>query len=54
MNRLTPEQHLQIVEIYFQNQCSVKNVFRALRPFYGLHICPTERTIRETLVNNNQ
>ena len=26
MNRLTPEQRLQIVEIYFQNQCSVKKI----------------------------
>lgn len=49
MNRLTSEQRLQIVEIYFQNQCSVRNVFRALRPFYGVHNRPTERTIRETI-----
>lgn len=49
MNRLTPQQRLQIVELYFQNQCSVKNVFRALRPFYGIHNRPTERTIRETI-----
>ena len=49
MNRLTPEECLKIVEIYFKNQCSVKNVFHALRPFYGVHNCPTERTIRETI-----
>ena len=34
MNRLKPEQRFQIVEIYLQNQCSVTNFFRALRPFY--------------------
>ena len=49
MNRLTPEQRLQIVKIYFQNQCFVKNVFRALWTFYGVHNRPTERTIRETI-----
>ena len=46
MNRLMPEQRLQIVEIYFQNQCSVKNVFRAFRPYFGVHNHPTERNIR--------
>ena len=50
MDRLTPEQRYQIVETYFQNQCSVKNVvFRALRPFYGRHNRPSETTIRETI-----
>lgn len=49
MNRLTPEQRYQIVEIYFQNNSSVRNVYRALRPFYGIHNRPTERTIRETI-----
>lgn len=33
MNRLTNEQRLQIIEFYYQNQCSVRNVFRALRAF---------------------
>ena len=37
------------MEIYFQNQYSVKNIFRALRPFYGVHNPQTERTIRETI-----
>ena len=40
------------MEIYFQNQCSLKNLFRALQPFYGVHNRLTERTIRETI--NNQ
>ena len=60
MNRLRPKQRLQIVEIYFQNQCSVKNVFRALRssknilPFYGVHYRPTERTIRDVRKDGSQ
>lgn len=49
MNRLTPEQRLLIVETYFQNQCSVRNCYRALRPHFGRHNRPTERTIRETI-----
>lgn len=49
MNRLTPEQRAQIVEIYFQNNSSPRNVFRLLRPFYGRHNRPTERTIREVI-----
>ena len=49
MTRLTHEQRLQIVEIYFQNQCSVKNVFRTLRSSYGVHNRPTEHTVRETI-----
>ena len=31
MERLTPEQRLQIVQLYYKNSRSVKNVFRALR-----------------------
>ena len=31
MERLTPEQRLQIVQLYYENSRSVKNVFRALR-----------------------
>lgn len=46
MNRLTPEQRLQIIEFYYQNSSSVKNVFRALRPFYGRHNRPTEQAIQ--------
>lgn len=49
MNRLTPEQRFQIVEIYFQNQCSIKNVYRALREFYGAHNRPSETTIKNVI-----
>ena len=48
-DRLTPQQRLQIVQLYYENQRSVKNVFRALRPFYGRHNRPTEPTIRNTI-----
>jgi len=34
MNRLTPEQRLQIVQFYFENNGSVRNTYRALCPFY--------------------
>ena len=49
MNRLTLEQRLQILISYLQNQCSVRNVFRALRPFSGVYNRPTERTIHENI-----
>lgn len=51
MERLTPEQRLQIVQLYYENSRSVKNVFRALRSTYGQHNRPTERTIRNTITH---
>ena len=35
--RLTPEQGLQIVQLYYENLRSLKNVFRALCSTYGQH-----------------
>jgi len=49
MSRLTPEQRLQIVQIYFQNSASVRNTFRALRPFYRRQDRPSEQLIRLTV-----
>ena len=49
MERLTPQQRLQIVQLYYKNVSSVKSVYRALRPIYGVHNRPTERTIRHTI-----
>lgn len=49
MERITPEQRLQIVQIYYQNQCSVRQTYRALREFYGAHNRPTERCIRRII-----
>ena len=49
MERLTPQQRLQIVQLYYENQRSVTNVFRALRPHYGQHNRPALNTIRHTI-----
>ena len=49
MDRLTPKQRLQIVEIFYQNNGSVRQTYRALRPFYGVHNRPSERLIRITM-----
>jgi len=46
MERLSPAQRLQIIQLYYENQRSTINVFRALRRTYGPHNRPTERTIR--------
>ena len=61
MNRLTPEQRVQIAEIVNQNNCSVRQTHRALLPFYGVQKRLLERLIRRTIdgfrttftVNNN-
>ena len=49
MERLTPQQRLQIVQLYYENGRSVKCLYRALRPNYDVHNRPTERTIRHTI-----
>ncbi|XP_055308848.1 uncharacterized protein LOC129572772 [Sitodiplosis mosellana] len=49
MERLTPAQRLQIVQLYYENSRSVRNVFRGLRSTYGQHHRPTEPTIRNTI-----
>ncbi|CAK1602462.1 unnamed protein product [Parnassius mnemosyne] len=49
MNRLTPEQRFQIVEIYFGINRYVREVHRALRPFYGQHNGPSEQAIRAVI-----
>jgi len=40
------EQHVQIIKFYYQNQCSVRETFRALRDFYSRHNRPAESTIQ--------
>ncbi|GFU34329.1 DUF4817 domain-containing protein [Trichonephila clavipes] len=45
MKRLTPEQRFQIVQFYFENNGSVRNTYRALRPFYR----PSEQLVRLTM-----
>ena len=49
MERLTPQQRLQIVQLYYENVRFVKSVYRAIRPIYGVHNRLTERTIRHTI-----
>ena len=39
------EQRMQI-KFYYQNQCSVRETFRALRDFYPRHNRPAESTVR--------
>jgi len=40
------EQREQIIKFYYQNQCSVRETFRALRDFYSRHNRLAESTIR--------
>jgi len=40
------EQRVQIIKFYYQNQCSVREMFRALRDFYPRHNRPAESIIR--------
>ena len=49
--RLTPEQGLQIVQLYYENLRSLKNVFRVIRLTYGQHNRPNKRTIRNTITH---
>lgn len=48
-NKLTPQQRLQIVEIYFSNGKSVRRTYRALRDVYGKNHRPSETTIHQTI-----
>ena len=50
MDKYTIEQGVQIIKIYYQNNESVRKIFRALREFYGRKNRPAESTIRR-LVN---
>ena len=49
MERYTIEQRVEIVKIYYQSQCSVRQTFRALRRVYGVHDRPTESSIRRLM-----
>jgi len=44
------EQCVQIIKFYYQNQCSVRETFHALRDFYPHYNCPAESTIRRLVV----
>ena len=49
MNRLTLEQRYEIIQIYFENQSSIRATYRRLRHFYGVHNRPSEQAIRRTV-----
>lgn len=49
MNKLTPQQRYQIVEIYFSNGKSVRRTYRALREIYGKDRRPSETAIYNTI-----
>ena len=42
MGRLTPEQRFQIVQLYFENNSSVRATYRAIREFYRRQDRPSE------------
>ena len=46
MERYTQEQHLQIIQFYYQNNRSPIATFRALFPFYGRNNRPPVLAIR--------
>jgi len=46
MEGYSVEQRVQIIKFYFQNQCSIRKTFRALRDFYPRHNRSAESTIR--------
>ena len=49
MNRLTLEQRYEIIQIYFENQSSIRATYRRLRHLYGLHNRPSQQAIRRTV-----
>jgi len=49
MNRLTLEQRYEIIQIYFENQSSIRATYRRLRHLYGVHNRPSEQAIRRTV-----
>lgn len=49
MEKLTPQQRYEIVEIYFSNGKSVRRTYRALRESYGKNRRPSEATIHRTI-----
>jgi len=48
------KQRAQIIKFYYQNQCSVREMFRALRDFYPRHNRPAESTIRRLVAKFNR
>ena len=47
----TIQQRIQIVELFYENLCSVKSVFRKSRELYGLHNHLSESTTGQIIKN---
>ncbi|EFN81609.1 hypothetical protein EAI_12104, partial [Harpegnathos saltator] len=46
MTSYTIEQHVQMIKLYYQNDCSLVQTLRALRPFYGRCGGPSKSTLQ--------
>ena len=46
MASYTVEQHVQMLKLYYQNECSLVQTLRALRPFYGRRGGPSKSTLQ--------
>lgn len=46
MASYTIEQHVQMIKLYYQNECSSVQTLRALRPFYGRRSGPSKSTLQ--------
>ena len=49
MDGYSIQQYVRIIKLFYQNGCSVLATYRELRPFYGRHNRPTDRTIRNVV-----
>ncbi|EFN86418.1 hypothetical protein EAI_16116, partial [Harpegnathos saltator] len=46
MTYYTIEQHVQMIKLYYQNECSLVHTLHALRPFYGRCGGPSKSTLQ--------
>ncbi|VVC25081.1 Winged helix-turn-helix DNA-binding domain,Protein of unknown function DUF4817 [Cinara cedri] len=42
----TIEQHVQMIKLYYQNKCSIVQILRSLRPFFGQHSSTSKTTLQ--------
>lgn len=49
MPSYSTEQHVQVIKLYYLNNCSLVATMRALRPFYGLQYRPSQSTIQRLM-----
>ena len=50
MTSYTIEQHVQMIKLYYQYECSLARTLRALRPFYDKRGCPSQSTLQRLVV----